>query len=282
MDDILLNSWLLWSAWNNNQSWWGGWWGWDSWMFIFNWYSLHNWTTRRVINSNHDDLWSVAYETYDYPRADWWNALSKYYRKKTINITLSLVASDRNWLEELIDELKFNTSKTQWFLDIITAWKVRRRKATLISLQFWRQSFNVNWIWDVSLSFECIDPLSFDLADTSFTYSWINGAYATEIEYSWKVIAYPTIYLIVHSQSNLSTININVNWYLFKINHAINNWEIVVIDWESKLAKINWTSIAYEWPFPAFEPWLNHIEMSFNSWASIVYDLIFIYKNLYL
>jgi hypothetical protein len=208
--------------------------------------------------------------------------LWKYYRKKTITITLSLVAPDRDWLEELIDELKFNTSKTQWFLDIIIAWKVRRRTATLTSLQFWRQSFNVNRVWNVVLTFECINPLSFDLADTSYTYSEINGAYSLEINYTWKVVAFPTLYLIVHSQSNLSTINLNVNWYLFTINHAISDWEFVVIDWDSKLAKINWTSIVYSWPFPAFEPWMNHVDVSFNSWASIVYDLIFIYKNMFL
>lgn len=279
MDDILLNAWLLWSAWTSNASWWSGT---ESGMFIFNWFSLDNWTTRRVINSNHDDLWDVAFETYDYPRADWWNALSKYYRKKTITITLSMVAPTRDWLEILIDDLKFNTSKTQWYLDIIIAWVVRRRTATLTSLQFWRQSFNVNRVWNVVLTFECVNPLSYSLSNITKTFKEISGDYALEIVYEWKVIVYPTIYLIIRSQTNLNTFNIDVNWYLFSINHEINDWEFLVIDGETKLVKLNWTNLVYEWPFPAFEPWLNHIEITTNIWASVSYDLIFIYKNLFL
>lgn len=280
MDDILLNSGLLWSAGNSNQSWGGG--GESSWMFIFNWFSLDNGKTRRVINSNHDDLWSVSFETYDYPRADGGNALSKYYRKKTISITMSLSAPDREGLENLIDELKFQTSKTQWFLDIIIAGVVRRRTATLTSLQFWRQSFNVNRIWNVVLTFECINPLSFTLNDISHTYKDISGDYALEIIYEWKVITYPTIYIIVRSQTNLNTFNIDMNGYLFSVNHELEAGEFLVIDGDSKLAKINGSNVVYDWPFPALEPWLNHIEITTNTWASVSYDLIFIYKNLFL
>lgn len=279
MDDILLNSWLLWSAWNGGQ---WGWWNVDSWMFIFNGFNLDNWTTRRVINSNHDDLWSVAFETYNYPRADWGGVLWKYYRKKTITITLSMTAPNRDWLENMIDDLKFQTSKTEWFLDIIIAWVVRRRTATLTSLEFWRKSYNVNRIWNVVLTFECINPMSFSLNDTSFTHTEINGSFALETIYEWKVVAYPTIYMIVHSQTDLNTINIEMNWYLFTVNHEISDWEFLVVDWISKMAKVNWTGVVYEWPFPALEPWMNHIEVSFNSGASVVYDLIFIYKNLFL
>ena len=276
MDDTLLNSWLLWNAPSKKQQ------SSESWMFIFNWYNLHNWTTRRIINSNHDDLWSVAFETYDYPRADWWNALSKYYRKKTITLTMSITSPTEEWLNDLIDELKFQTSKTQWFLDIIINWIVRRRTATLTSLKFWRQSFNVNRIWNVVLTFECINPLSFSLASNTKTFNWISGDYITEIVYTWKVIAYPTIYLLIQSATNLNNFNIDMNWYLFTINETISQWDVVVIDWETKMVKINWNIVAYDWPFPAIEPWLNHIETSLNSWALANYDMIFIYKNLFL
>lgn len=279
MDDILLNNWLLWSAWTSSSSWWSDT---ESGMFIFNWFSLDNWKTRRVINSDHDNLWTVAFETYDYPRADGWNALSKYYRTKTITITLSMVAPTREWLEELIDDLKFNTSKTQWYLDIIIAGVVRRWTATLTSLQFWRQSFNVNRVWNVVLTFECVNPLSYSLSNITNTFKEIDGNYALEMIYEWKVIVYPTIYIIVRSQTNLNAFNLDVNWYLFSINHEINDWEFLVIDGETKLVKLNWTNLVYEWPFPVLEPWLNHIEITTNEWASVSYDLIFIYKNLFL
>jgi len=276
MDDILLNSWLLWNAWQKKLK------KAESWMFIFNWYNLHNWTTRKIINSNHDDLWSMAFETYNYPRADWWNALSKYYRTKTITMTMSLTAPTEEWLNDLIDELKFQTSKTQWYLDIIINGIVRRREATLTSLQFWRQSYNVNRIWTVQLRFECVNPLSFTLTSITNTFSWISGAYATEINYTWKVVAYPTIYLIVQAEYDLNSFSIDMNWYIFTINQSILPWDLITIDWETKLVKINGVIVPYNWPFPAIEPWLNHIETSLNSWALANYDMIFIYKNLFL
>ena len=278
MDDTLLNSWLMWSSSSIKPRWWTS----ESWMLVFNWYNLHNWISRRIINSNHDDLWKVAYETYDYPRADWWNALSKYYRTKTIVLNMSLCSPTEEWLNDLIDELKFQTSKTQWFLDIIINWIVRRREATLISLEFWRKSFNVNRLWNVVLRFECVNPLSFTLSSNTNTYSWISGAYATEINYTWKVVAYPTIYINVSSETNLNTFSINMNWYVFTINEEISAWNLIQIDWESKLVRIDWNVISYDWPFPAIEPWLNHIEISLNSWAIANYDIVFIYKNLYL
>ena len=277
MDDILLNSWLLWSSSKKKKTEFA-----DSWMFVFNWYNLHNWTTRRITNSNHDDLWRIAFETYDYPRTDWWNALSKYYRKKTITLTMSISSETQEWLNDLIDEIKFQTSKTQWFLDIIINWLVRRRQATLVSLTFWRQSFNVNRCWNVVLTFDCISPLAFDLAPTTETYSWISWNYITEFIYSWKVITYPTIYIIINSATSLNSFSIKMNWYVFTISQSLSANDLIIIDWESKLAKINWITVAYDWPFPAIEPWLNHVEVNLNNWWTANYDLIFIYKNLFL
>jgi hypothetical protein len=39
--------------------------------------------------------------------------LSKYYRTKTINISLSITKETEEELDELIDELKYRTSKTE-------------------------------------------------------------------------------------------------------------------------------------------------------------------------
>jgi hypothetical protein len=277
MDNILLNSGLLWSS-PYKKSWKGA----DSGMFIFNWYNLHNWTTRRVINSDHDDLWSIAFETYDYPRADWWNALSKYYRTKTITITMSLSAPTWDWLNDLIDELKFQTSKTQWYLDIIINWLVRRREATLTWLSFGRQNYNINFLQDVTLTFNCVNPLAFNLTSITNTYPWISGNYATEINYTWKVNCYPTIYLIVKAESDLNSFSIDMNWYVFTVSQSLLPWDFIIIDWETKLVKLNGSVIPYNWPFPVIEPWLNHIEINLNSWALANYDMTFIYKKFFL
>lgn len=277
MDNILLNSGLLWNAPKGKKSTFSG-----SGMFVFNWYNLHNWKTRRVIESNHDDLWNVAYETYDYSRADWWNALSKYYRTKTITITMCLSADDENGLNDLIDELKFQTSKMQGYLDIIINWLVRRREATLTSLQFGRKGYNINFLQNVVLTFECVNPSAFNLTSITNRYSGLSGNYATELNYSWKVNCYPTIYIVVQSETNLTWFQIDMNGYKFQISGEYQAGDFIIIDGETKLVKVNGTTTAYTWPFPVIEPWLNHIEISINSGAIANYDMIFIYKKLFL
>ena len=277
MDNILLNSGLLGNA--PKKRWWVEP---DSWMFIFNWYNLHNWTTRRVINSDHDDLWDIALETYNFPRADGWNALNKFYRTKTITITMCLSSNTADGLNDLIDELKFQTSKMQWYLDIIINWIVRRREATLTGLKFWRQNYNITFVQNVVLTFTCVNPLSFNLTSITNTYTGISGNYATELNYSWKVNCYPSIYLIIKSETWLNSFSIDMNWYLFTISHEFEAGDFIIIDGETKLAKLNWTVITYSWPFPIIEPWLNHIEIKVNSGALVNYDMIFIYKKLFL
>ena len=277
MDNVLLNDGLLWSGKKQKGSIQP-----DSWMFVFNWYNLHNWTSRRVTNSNHDDLWEIELEDYDAPRTDGGFVLNKFYRSKTIVITLCLTSPTAEWLNDLIDDLKFQTSKTQGFLDIIINWVVRRREATLTSLKFWRQNYNITFVQNVVLTFKCVNPLAFSLANITNTYNWISGNYVTEINYSWKVNCFPTIYFLVHSQTDLETISVDFNWYVFTIDEEIDAGDVLEVDGESKLVKLNWNVIYYNWPFPVLEPWLNHIEIMTNEWALINYDLIFIYKKLFL
>ena len=277
MDNILLNSWLLWSAP------WKKWWTQsESWMFIFNWYNLHNWTTRRVINSNHDDLWEIAFEKYNAPISDGWFAMNKYYRTKTITITMCLTSATWEWLNDLIDELKFQTSKMEWYLDIIINWMVRRRTATLTSLKIWKKNYNISFVQNVALTFQCVNPLSFNLTSITNTFNWISWNYVTEIIYNGKVNCNPSIYLIIKNESDLNSFAIDMNWYLFTISREFETNDLLIIDWETKLAKLNWTTIDYNWPFPMIEPWLNHIEIKVNAWALINYDMIFIYKKLFL
>jgi len=277
MNNNVLNSLLLWNApkstWTEIK---------DSWRFVFNWYNLHDWKTRIVQQSNHDDLWTKNVETFNYARADWWNVIAQYYRTKRINLVMSLIASTEQWLNDLIDELKFATSGVQWNLDIIINWLVRRREATLISLKFWRRHYNINAIQNIELTFDCVNPFAFNLTSISKTFSWLSWNYVAEIMYSWKVVCYPTIYVMINSETWLDNFRIEQNNYLFNIDHELNAWDFLIIDWETKIARLNWTPIEYTWPFPAIEPWLNNIEMWINDWALANYDVVYIYKKLYL
>ena len=277
MNNSVLNSQLLWNSPKSTGTEIK-----DSGKFVFNGYNLHDGITKIVNNSDHDDLGTMSFETYNYSRADWGNAIAKYYRTKRITIKMTLKSATEEWLNDLIDELKFATSGLQGNLDIIINWLVRRRQATLIWLKFGRKGHNITFIQNVELSFDCINPFAFNLTSISKTYSWISWNYAIELLYSWKVVCYPTIYVMINSQSWLDNFRIEQNWYLFNIDHELNAWDFLIIDWETKLAKINWTPVEYSWPFPAIEPWLNNIELWINDGALANYDVVYIYKKLYL
>lgn len=277
MNTNVLNSLLLWNAPKSSGTEIK-----DSGKFVFNWYNLHDWITKIVNQSDHDDLWTKTFETFNYARADGWNAIAQYYRTKRITLRMTLKSKTEEWLNDLIDELKFATSGLQWNLDIIINWLVRRWEATLVWLKLWRRGFNITFIQNVELSFDCINPFAFNLNSISKTFSWISGNYVAEIMYSWKVVCYPTIYVMINSASTLDNFRIEQNKYLFNIDYEFTAWDFLIIDWESKLAKVNWTPVEYTWPFPAIEPWLNNIEMGINNWALANYDVVYIYKKLYL
>ena len=251
-------------------------------IFSFNGWNLDNGQNIRVIQSNHDDLWTVQFDTYDTPLQDGWWVLWKYYRKKTIQLVLSVNGNTQEWLNVLIDEIKYQTSKTEWTLRIVINWVVRERTATCTSLKFNRKNYNVSRAGNVVLTFTCVNPLSFNLTSITNTYTGISGNYATELNYSWKVNCYPSIYLIIKSETWLNSFSIDMNWYLFTISNEFEAGDFIIIDGETKLAKLNWTVITYSWPFPIIEPWLNHIEIKVNSGALVNYDMIFIYKKLFL
>lgn len=277
MNNILLNNWLLWNAPFSKATDIR-----DSGKIIFNWYNLHDLRNKIVWFSDHDDLWSINYETYNYSRADWWNALAKYYRTKRITMQLTLKANSEEELNDLIDEFKLQTSAMQGNLDIIINWLVRRWEATVISLEFWRKNYNITFCQNVKIVFDCVNPFAFNLTSISKSYYWCSWTFVSEFIYSWKVNCYPTFYIIFNNASDLSEFYIDANWYLFEIDQEINAWDILIIDGQTKLAKLNWVVIPYKWPFPIIQPWLNNFEFSLQSGALANYDVVFIYKKYFL
>lgn len=79
LNGALLNEWLLWNAVKAKDT------GWDiaGGSFVFNWYNL-NGGKLRVMESNHDDVGAIDFDTYENPRYDGGGVLGKFYRKKQL------------------------------------------------------------------------------------------------------------------------------------------------------------------------------------------------------
>ena len=253
-----INTALLWTTpkWNQFEY---------NWVFMFNNFNLDNWQNIRVVSSNHDDIWAMDFETYKTPLEDWWWVLWKYYRTKTIQIVLSVSADSENSLNSLIDEIKYQTSKTEWNLKIIINWVVRERTATCTALKFNRQSYNVNRVWNVVLTFSCINPHSHLEDETSVDFVSQSWTYQTSIIYEWRAETYPKLYLSIDSWS-ASWMSFTLNWYTISITANLTVWDIVIFDWETKKATVNWTEVVYSWPFTPLNYWENILSIT-NAWT---------------
>lgn len=236
-----INTALLWTTPNITQSE-------LSWMFSFNWRRLDNWVNMRVVSSNHDDIWNLDFNTYNTPLEDWWWVLWKYYRTKTINIWISVRANSENELNTMIDEIKYRTSFTEWNLRIVINDVVRERTATCTALKFNRKSFNVNWIWNVQLTFTCVNPHSHLLSPNVQNFISQTWTYSWWIVYDWRAESYPKLFINIDSWTS-NWMSFTLNWYKIEIETTLFQWDIILFDWEKKSVKVNDVEIAYDWPF---------------------------------
>lgn len=235
------------------------------WVFTFNWWSLDDWHNVRVIQSNHDDLWTVQFDTYDTPLQDGWWVLGKYYRQKQIQFVLSVNGDTSAWLNALIDEIKYQTSKTEWILRITINWMVREWTATCTSLKFNRQNYNVNWCGNVVLTFTCVNPHSHLEEPESESIISQTGTYQWNIIYSWRAETFPKLYLTMDSWS-ATWMSFTLNWYTIAITTSLSASDIILFDWDSKKVTVNWTEVAYTWPFVPLSYWENVYSVT-NAWT---------------
>jgi len=256
--DRTINTQLLWTAPKWSQVLYG-------WIYMFNWRNLDNWRNIRVISSNHDDIWAIDFDTYKTPLEDWWWVLWKYYRTKTIQLVVSVSADTENSLNDLIDELKYQISKTEWKLTIIINWVVRERTATCTSLKFNRQSFNVNRCWNVVLTFTCVNPHSHLETATTFDFVSKTWTFQSWIVYEWRAETYPRLSITMDSWTS-SWMSFQLNWYTITITTSLTSWDIIIFDWENKKATVNWTEVVYSWPFTPLKYGENIFSIT-NSWT---------------
>lgn len=218
------------------------------WSFSFNGFNLDNWQNVRVIESNHDDIWKMDFETYKIPLSNGWWVLWKYYRDKEIRIILSIKAQTKYEFNELIEEIKYQTNQTEWKLSISINWKIREWTATRTSLKFNRKNYNLTWIWNVELVFTCVNPFS-QLQDSISTniiaQTW---TFQSSIAYEWRAETYAKLILTMDSWTS-AWMRFELNGYVIQINTTLNSNDVIVFDWETKTVSVNNVEVVYSWVF---------------------------------
>ena len=249
--------------------------------FIFDWYSLHNFAKWiRIRNVNYDDLWTIDLETFNNPQVDWGWVLSHLYHKKTITFNLSLQRSTYSALNNLIDEVKLETAKTEWLLEIRVNWEVRTCKASRSVVDFNRKYHQITFLSDVQLSFVTLDPhWSAKVADsTTYPMTW---DLHEDISYLWTAPTFPVYYMVFWASGNawITQLDITLWWKVLSIIQSITNNDILVIDSLNKTVKLNGTDLDYLGIFEEIVNGSNLIDFVFNVWATVNCTMNIIYNK---
>ena len=250
--------------------------------FVFNWYSLNNWTTKRVRVSNHDDIWEIELNLFNAPRTDWGWVLWHYYRRKDITISLSLSQTTAILLNDLIDDFKENTRETEWYLEITINSEVRRLKASISSLVFNRQYFNITFVQNVEIVFTTIEPFSYAKTLENVTYYSITWDLSEEITNNWTVKTETISYFIFWTWIAALTSIIITSWdNTMTISETISDNDVLIIDWDQKTVTIDWVDVDYTGTFIDLDVWANPILFDFAGWATFSCDITIIHKKKY-
>ena len=245
------------------------------WILSFNGWRLDNWTTIRVTSTNHDDIGTIDFNTYNTPLEDWGGVLGKYYRKKTIDIGLSVQSETQQGLNDLIDEIKYRTSFTEWILRYSINGITRERTATCTSLKFNRQYYNINWLWSVALSFTCVNPHSRIEVPSTESFIMQSWTYSAWVLYDGRAESYPTLLLTIDSGES-EGLSFTLNGYKIQISSSLSAWDVVVFDGEKKSVTVNGEEVEYTGAFTPLAYGENTISIS--SEATYTWTLSF-YKN---
>ena len=230
-------------------------------MFSFNWYNLANWTTTRVKSCNSDDLWKVDLESFNYALQDWGWVLWRYFRTQTINIVLSISESSEERLCALMDEIKFQCSAIQAPLRIKSSWIVREWTATCTEIKFNKKAYNIDWLWDVQLTFKCQNPFSHALKPSTLNITSQTWLYKYAIWYLWRADSFFSLSIAIESSWTYE-IYYKLNWFkLWIASASYSAWDIIKFDWESKKVTVNWTEVEYNGSFRPLKYWDNPLEI---------------------
>ena len=229
--------------------------------FSFNWYNIANGTTTRVRSCNSDDIWAIDFETFKYAMQDWWGVLWRYFRTHTINITLSIQEETHEKLLTLMDEIKYQCSAVEAPLRIKSWDVVREWTATCTAIKFNREYFNINWLWNVELTFQATNPHSHALKPLSLNITSESWLYKYSIWYLGRATSYFTILMIIETAWTYS-VYYKLNWFTLRIaSRSYQVWDIIIFDWPTKKVSINDNEVEYTWSFRPLNYWDNPLEI---------------------
>ena len=240
---------------------------------VFNGYGLQN-TSIILEISDHDDLGKIDFNTFDFPRNNGGGVISKYYRGRSLHFKGVAKASSASALNDLIDAIKYNLSKTDGYLDIKVNWEIRRVKATNTQLQFGRQHYHVTFV-PVAITFQILEPFFYTITEQSASYLSKVGDFSEEFTNLWTAPSDPILYFIFSAGASVTAITItNYDGTQLTITNTFSVSDVLIIDSKNKLVTKNGTDIDYTGVFPIFRVGSNPFSVDFTGTVAVDLSVI--------
>lgn len=251
-------------------------------LVVFNWFGLCN-STYCVQMNNYRNIADIDLQTFIAPQTDWWGVLGKFYQQKTISFVMAIKAATKSELNEKIDILKYETSKTEWLLEITVDWVVRVAKATVTDLTFPRIKSGDTTIWDINIAFKTVEPHFYLKKAVGVSYTNITNDLNEEITNNGTAKTNPIFYFLFKTWiATLSSVAITVWGFTITVAETITDTDVLIINWEDKEVMLNSVVVDYTGVFPELAVWSNPINFVFSPWATFDVDISTIYKQKYL
>ena len=233
----------------------------------------------KILTTKFSDDFSVNLLSYEYPLSDGKGFISEYFRGRTITFDLALLADTEENYQNLVDNLRKFVSKSDIYIDQLVNGKYRRIKANI------KQNPTIlstnSTCWKASLTFEALDSFWEDVDYLSKTILWIEGNFVWDFKNTGTVRTNFIVYVIFRQNTNISGLTLSLHDVKLQINEAFVENDVLEINWETKQVLKNNQEIDYQGFFPILETETNILNLSFNEWETVSYDLSIIYKSKY-
>lgn len=248
--------------------------------------SLKDNSTWYIVKSGNElSLNNAILEEYVSEIIDWWTIIDKRYGNKWVPFTLFIQGSDYSDLITKIQALKQWLNEKNWKLYITRAGITYTFTATCNNIVI--PDFNVNedFVDNVQISFIFTSP-HWIVEEPEVTQLSEITDFEKIITNSWNYKSYPKIIFIWKSWSTITDINIelkkvwDISWESLFINEWINDWDVLIADYNEKTVTINDVEIPFDWFMTPLEVWMNVFDFIFTWTVNL--DVYILYNKTYL
>jgi len=237
-----------------------------------------------IVTSFKDDhnLPNIDLNTYENPVIDGGWVLNRKYTNKDITLRGVLLADTASALQTLIDNFKLKTSEVEWYLEIKVDWVYRRTKATCVKSDLFDKKHYDITRCPFEITFRTLEPFFYLRSDETVLESWVTANITVDISYNGTAKTYPKFLFAFNSwNTGVTQVAIALNGKTITITDTFSDWDVMIVNCETKEVLINGVDTDYSGVFPNLEYWTNIVETTFTK-TTLNVDMSFLYAKNYL